>query len=230
VKELYFDEFNSLLLRHFRNVRFLGQRIHPSSSIWPIGAANADGFHEFVMERGDTAFEFVDNDTRVPLYFIAIASNAAAVVSPSGSVLLDQSDSLLEEKDQATRWRERQVTEREQTIKALEEAMQWREKQLQETSEALAWTQGRIGELETKVAGQAEALEWRAQQVDVLSAGKEHWEGVSAARAIELETTRDELKAANRTIEKIYDSRGWKLLTKLRRIRDTIMGRGKARG
>src|SRR6185503_8390513 len=100
VKELYFEEFQALLARHFRNVQFLGQRIHPSSSIWPIGVTNANGFHEFVMERGSSDFEFIGADKRVPLYFVAVASDAAPVLPRSGSVLLDQSDSLLEEKNE----------------------------------------------------------------------------------------------------------------------------------
>src|SRR3954468_9900964 len=72
LKELYFEEFRDLLGRHFKNIRFLGQRIHPSSSIWPIGVATANEFHEFVLGRGNNEFEFISSDRRVPMYFIAI--------------------------------------------------------------------------------------------------------------------------------------------------------------
>src|SRR5437773_2467143 len=100
LKELYFEEFQQLLERHFQNVRFLGQRIHPGSSIWPIGGMTANGFHEFVIERGSSDFEFIGAGKRVPLYFIAVATNAANALPQPGSVLVDQSDSLIQEKDQ----------------------------------------------------------------------------------------------------------------------------------
>src|SRR6185369_633287 len=76
VKELYFEEFRGLLARYFPNVQFLGQRIHPSSNIWPLGVIATNGFQEFIMERRSDEFEFIGSDKRVPLYFIAIASNA----------------------------------------------------------------------------------------------------------------------------------------------------------
>ena len=128
VKELHFTEFEELLGRYFRNIKFLGQRIHPSSSMWPIGEPGDNRCHEFVMERGNTEFNFISAEKRVALYFIAIASDAA-IAPPVGSVLLDDSDSLLEEKD---RERERHVREREETIGSLEEALKWREGQLSE--------------------------------------------------------------------------------------------------
>src|SRR5881296_887878 len=36
VHELYFDEFKALLENYFRQVKFLGQRIHCTSNMWPI--------------------------------------------------------------------------------------------------------------------------------------------------------------------------------------------------
>src|SRR4030095_3024360 len=92
VKELYFDEFQTLLARYFRHSQFLGQRIHAGSCIWPIGAAGVDGFHEFVTKRVEPGFEFIGADKRVPMYFIAIASDAQATLPPSPSALFDESD------------------------------------------------------------------------------------------------------------------------------------------
>ncbi|PYS43965.1 MAG: hypothetical protein DMG13_34605 [Acidobacteria bacterium] len=63
VKELDLDQFHQLLGRHFGNIRFLGQRIHPGSSIWPIGS-NDSSVREFVMERGESEFRFIGNETR----------------------------------------------------------------------------------------------------------------------------------------------------------------------
>src|SRR5262249_61211927 len=86
-KELHFTEFEELLGRYFRNLKFLGQRVNPASSIWPIGSPGANGFHEFIIERGSSEFEFIGTDKRVPLYFLAVASDAAGL-PPSSSVFL----------------------------------------------------------------------------------------------------------------------------------------------
>jgi len=228
VKELYFDEFRGLLARYFRNIRFLGQRIHPSSSIWPIGASNPNGFHEFVLERGSSNFEFIGEEKRVPLYFIAVASDAAAALPASTSVLLDQSDSLLEEKDQATRWREEQVAERDETIQSLEEAVKWREGQIEELKEGLDWTQQRVSALEKTITSQEEGLAWRAKQVSELEAAKTFWERESASLTGQLQDTRRRLSVASDTLAGIHASRGWKLIMKLRSIRDRLrFGKGR---
>jgi SAM-dependent methyltransferase len=228
LKELDFEEFRELLASQFRNIRFLGQRIHPCSSIWPVGETSANGFHEFVVERG--ASEFSNAEKRVPLYYIAIASDVAHF-PVSGSVLLDESDSLLAEKNDElqasiteTRWREQQVGEREETIKSLELAMKWRESQLNEVTEALERTRHRASDLEKTIASQDEGLAWRAQQVSELSSAKEHWERESATLSTQLQKTQRQLAVAADTLSGIYASRGWKFIMKLRNIRDALKG------
>src|SRR5262249_8220258 len=139
VRELDFEEFRSLITRYFLSARFLGQRIHPGSSIWPIGEARFNGFHEFVVERGASAFEFIGVENRIPLYFISVASDSPAILTTPASVLLDQSNSLLIEKNEEleasikeARWREQQVADcdqtiksRDETIKSLQDATRW---------------------------------------------------------------------------------------------------------
>jgi ubiquinone/menaquinone biosynthesis C-methylase UbiE len=172
VKELHFAEFEELLARYFRNVKFLGQRVHPSSSMWPIGETGDNRFHEFIMERGNTEFNFISAEKRVALYFIAIASDAA-IAPPVGSVLLDDSDSLLEE--------------REETIASLEEALKWRE--------------GQLSELQT----------------------------VNASLTDQFQKTQSQLTHATDALALIYASRAWKLIMRLRSIRDRLRGFGKSR-
>src|SRR5262249_6815064 len=159
VRELYLDEFQTLLARHFRHSQYLGQRIHPGSSIWPIGIGGADGFHQFVIERGGSRFEFIYADKRVPMYFIAIASDAHAALPPLPSVLFDESDGLLIEKDQERDRLVQQVKERDETIDSLEEAVKWREGQIEELGKSLAelnkgleWMQQRSSDQEQTIA------------------------------------------------------------------------------
>ncbi len=242
VKELYFEEFQQLLARHFKNVRFLGQRIHPSSSIWPIASTSANGFHEFVMERGDSGFEFIAGDKRVPLYFIAIASDSSGAVPQSGSVLHDQSDGLIKEKDEelqgtkaaaaeAIEWREQQIHEREGTITSLEEAVTWREGQIrqlegqiQQLNEGLEWSRNRANELEKTIASQDEALAWRAHQVSDLEEAKAFFETENVSLNVNLQNTQLQLNLATQQLEGIYASRGWKFIVKIRKIRDRLKG------
>ena len=98
VHELYFDEFRELLEKHFRSVRFRGQRIYCNSSIWPVFSGEDNKVVEYVMDRNPKEFVFVENDKRTPLYFLAIASDAENITE-TGSALIDVSDALLKQKD-----------------------------------------------------------------------------------------------------------------------------------
>jgi len=182
------------------------------------------------MERGKDEFEFIGSDKRVPVYFIAIASNATVrIEAPSGSVLTDQSDTLLAEKDQETAWRAKQVVEHEKTISSLEEAVKWREGQINDLKDqinglkdGLEWTQTRVSDLEKTIKSQEQALAWRGQQVGDLQTAKEYWEGQSKLLTMQLQNTQQQLSIASDTLAGIYASRGWKLIMKLRGIRDAF--------
>src|SRR5438045_4012499 len=128
------------------------------------------------MDRTDSGFEFIGSDKRVPLYFVAIASDSAAAVLPTASVLLDQSDGLIKEKDQelrdtkasaaeAIQWREQQIGEREEMIASLEKALQWREEKnqalegaIRQLNEALDWSRNQVSEFEKAIASNEQAL------------------------------------------------------------------------
>jgi SAM-dependent methyltransferase len=230
VRELYFEEFRDLLAGRFRDVQFFGQRIHPASSIWPIGNARAGEFREYVLQRADADFEFVDADCRVPLYFIAIASNAPAAPAGAAGVLLDESDSLFKEKDEVIRWNQEQVVEREKTIGSLESALAWREQQIQELTKGLEWTKVQAGAMEKAIASHEQALAWRAQQVNDLQTANNFWESQHTALAIQMQNTQRQLAAASDSLAGIYASRGWKLILQLRRLRNAVMSLVKFRG
>jgi SAM-dependent methyltransferase len=277
-RELDFEEFHQLVGRHFENIRFLGQRVHPSSSIWPIAGSSANGFHEFVIERGDSTFEFIAAKKRVPVYFIAVASSAAGVPAQPGSILIDHSDGLIEEKNQRIKWLEQKVAERDQTIGSLEEAVRWREGQVRELEEAVKWQQGQVRELEEavqwqqgqvrdlsdQIASLQEAVQWQqgqvrdlsdqiaslqvtvqsqqeqqkdlsaalaagARQVSDLETSKEHLERENVSLAASLQSTQDRLNAASSILAGIHASRGWRLIVKLRQVRNSLTGLVKSR-
>ena len=99
VHELYFDEFRELFENNFKNVKFLGQRIYCNSNIWPVFSCADSKVVEYVIDRNPREFVFVENEKRIPLYFIAIVSDADCDIEETGSTLIDVSDALLKQKD-----------------------------------------------------------------------------------------------------------------------------------
>jgi ubiquinone/menaquinone biosynthesis C-methylase UbiE len=234
-KELYFDEFQKLLTGYFRNVTFLGQRVHSNSNIWPIGTVNAPGIQEVVIERGESEFKFVSGEKRVPHYFIALARDTTPVLQ-SGSVLIDQSDEWLrttrkdiESRDETIasfrkgeKWHEEQIANQKRTIASLEEAVRWRENQveelnrsIEELNKGLDWFQKQLADMKERAASDERALQWRMQQADVL-------ERERADLIAILQSTQKQLHVATEQLEAIYANPGWKLILRVRHFRERL--------
>jgi SAM-dependent methyltransferase len=238
MKELYFDEFQKLLTTYFGNVSFLGQRTHPSSSIWPIDTVNVSAIEDVVIRRGESEFEFISNDKRVPLYFIALATNSTPI-RQAGSVLIDESDGLLRENTRAIEWRdetiaglrhgekwhEEQIENQKKTIVSLEEAVRWRGQQIDELNKGLEWHQKQVADLKERATSDEQALEWRMQQVEVL-------ERERADLIATVQSTQRQLNLATAQLEAIHASSSWKFILRVRHFRDSLrrlMGLGKSR-
>ena len=88
-----------LFKKYFKQVKILGQRIYCNSTIWPVFSRGHSELAEYVIERNPGEFAFVEGDKRIPLYFIALASDAD--VRESASNLVDISNELLTQKDRA---------------------------------------------------------------------------------------------------------------------------------
>src|SRR6185295_2319692 len=101
-------------------------------------------------------------------------------------------------------------------------------KGLAEQAKALEWSEGRATELEKTIASRDEALTWREQQVAELEKAKSFWQQESASLNLNLQNTQRQLSVATDTLAGIYASRGWKFITRLRRMRDTLTRRGKS--
>jgi O-antigen biosynthesis protein len=238
MKELYFDEFQKLLTTYFGNVSFLGQRAHPSSSIWPIDTVNVSAIEDVVIRRGESEFEFVSNNKRVPLYFIALATDSTPI-RQVGSVLIDESDGLLRENARAIEWRdetiaglrhgekwhEEQIENQKKTIVSLEEAVRWRGQQIDELNKGLEWLQKQMADLKERATSDEQALEWRMQQVEVL-------ERERADLIATVQSTQRQLNLATAQLEAIHASSTWKFILRVRHFRDNLrrlMGLGKSR-
>jgi len=279
VKELTFDEFNTLLEKYFSDVVYLGQRLHPASSLWPIGLLNGKAIQEFVIERGEAEFSEVSTKNRVPRYFVGIASDSPGIAQ-SGSVLLDHSDELtdlLNEKDRdlsatkvsadkARAWFEEQLAERNEAlarraaevellnhdveqlsmgneqlnkdveqlnkdVEQLNNGVQQLNRNVEELNrgaeqlnKALEWAQTCNQDLERTVASRDEALEWRAGQVDALEKAKIELFNRLQVQAEQLQATNRELGLRKQELAEIHLSRGWRVVRKLRALRDSLKG------
>ena len=188
VRELDFEEFRSLLRQFFKNTGFLGQRIYANSTVWQIGNTHDARIDEFVIARDTAEFEFATNDRRVPLYFIGLASDAALGKFP-GSVLIDCSNELLRQVQEALAWRERQSADRAETIASLEKAVAWRQTQLEDSLEAIASLRRVAEELETGNADLTARLRDATHQLGLIHASR-GWQLILRLRRI-----RNKLKA-----------------------------------
>jgi O-antigen biosynthesis protein len=103
LKELYFDEFKKLLHSYFNNMKFIGQRVHVGSNLWPLFDDKPSIYKEFIVRKEKEEFKFTDPSGKKSLYIIAIASNVSLdEINPLNSSLIDVSETLLNEKDSVT--------------------------------------------------------------------------------------------------------------------------------
>jgi len=168
VHELYFDEFRELFEKHFKNVKFLGQRIYCNSNIWPVFCDGDSKTVEYVIDRNPREFVFVENDKRTPLYFIAIASDADSDVKETGSALVDVSDALLRQKDKQIATH---VTEQERLLREigqLSNAVQGQQKSLAEKEEHADRLVQNVSELQSVIGGQQKSLAEKEEHADRL--------------------------------------------------------------
>jgi glycosyltransferase involved in cell wall biosynthesis/SAM-dependent methyltransferase len=75
IKELYYSDFLAILKNNFSNMSIFGQRIFSGSSIYPSSTKVTNISSEFVITLENTHFSFDSNKEKIPIYFIAIASN-----------------------------------------------------------------------------------------------------------------------------------------------------------
>ena len=73
VRELYIDEFQRLIEAAFPFASYLGQRFHAMVPMWPIGKP-AKSVNDVVIDNPGEQFLRVDNDKKIPMYVIAVAS------------------------------------------------------------------------------------------------------------------------------------------------------------
>ena len=222
VKEYDFEEFQGLLSRYFKQMRFLGQRVYCNSSLWPLSASNRGVVSEHLLDRKDAGFLLSNVETRVPLYFVGMASDDIRLPDVTGTVLVDSTNSLMREaeriqgetaakvsaREEALAWREGQL---EQT----QTALAWREDLLQQAQAELAWKEDQGKQAQATIASHEQALAWRESQVREQERALEFLRGENERLAAELNA--------------IKSGRIWRAIQKVLRTRDRLLPPGSPR-
>ena len=236
VKEFDFEEFRKLLSRYFKQMCFLGQRVYCNSSLWPMIPKGPGMIAEHVLDRNDAGFSLSDAEKRVPLYFVGIASDAITLPDITGAVLVDSSNSLLKEaeriqeetaakvqsREEALAWKEDQLNQAQATVHSREQALAWKEEQLQQAQaaihsreQALAWKEEQWKQAQATIASHEQALAWRESQV------------TEQTRAIQVLQGETERLAAE--LNAIKSGRLWRSIQKILRIRNRLLPSGSHR-
>ena len=102
VRELYIKDFSALLRRYFKHVALYGQRVHSGSLMrllheQPAGSQLSSPPQRdlFVQQDQHGAYRRSEAQSLVPLYIVAVCSNASLPALPSSSDLINLDDSHL---------------------------------------------------------------------------------------------------------------------------------------
>ncbi|AKB69181.1 methyltransferase domain-containing protein [Methanosarcina mazei] len=184
VKELYFHEFENLLRKYFSNTIFFGQEVCCGSNIWELKQKGISKSLDFVIEKKNTNFDFVDEDSKDPLYYIAVASNCRTEkVEDISSYLVDKSHTLLKQGLTYIRELEEGMHKRENLISGYEGKISDYEEKTSDYEEKISHYKGKISIYEEKISDYEEKINSLNSQISDLN-----------KRSQELEHEIDEMK------------------------------------
>jgi GT2 family glycosyltransferase/ubiquinone/menaquinone biosynthesis C-methylase UbiE/glycosyltransferase involved in cell wall biosynthesis len=188
VKELYFDDLDALLKRHFRHVKYLGQRLATGSAIYAL-APTKKGAARVWNDDGTTPRAGMPL-LPAPMYFLALATQKKAPDLGAGSVLISQADDLYGEFKTVAKWASGVHNELTAAQAGAREALSAAERQGAERleaarAEALRTIEDLNGQLQRTVDD-------RASATDQLLQVKAHLSGVES----EFASARDALRVA----------------------------------
>jgi SAM-dependent methyltransferase len=218
------EELRTLLSAFFKRVELYGQGTYANSCIWPIAPAQDVKFLETVMARNGTdGFAPVPPEERVPRCLIAIASDSLPQTRGSFSIFVDANNELLKDKDKriqeltenfqynagTLKACEAQLAERRESLASLREAFAWRESEIKSLTKTRDYLEAEIRHFRETIASNDEALAWRAAQVEELGNA--------------LHQQADQLRLHAQELNSIKSSAGWKLVLRLRSVRNRLL-------
>jgi len=201
LKKLSFGEFKSLLKKNFKNTVIYGQKVYPSSNIFPLFKSSGTT-RDYVIEKGDKAFLFVPHERKEAQYLLAVSSDGDIKDIPGNSYLVDVSEILFKLKDGQIRNLEIERREKDSYIMNLEGAIKEKDKYI-------------LG-LEASVRDKENNLKDKYIHIGNLEAGIKEKD----VYIVELENN---LRENATTLHQIYGSHGWKVLLVYYKIRNRLL-------
>jgi SAM-dependent methyltransferase len=132
------NEFKSLLNKYFEYTLMYGQKIYPSSNIFPL-FNTSESSREYLVEKGEENFLFVSPERKEAEYFIAVASNQPLENVAADSYLIDASECRFKFKEAQIKSLEEELSDKESHIRNLEDEVRRKDiyiKDLEVTVEA----------------------------------------------------------------------------------------------
>ena len=134
-KELYFSEFKNVLKNNFSRVHFFGQRTIMGSNIFSLSSKELQSCSEFVIKKENEGFSFKSSDEKIPVYYVALATNVKSYISPvAKSFLIDASNTMISLFSNQVAIRDRQLFEMTNQVTDLTQILGSKDQELLETS------------------------------------------------------------------------------------------------
>jgi arylsulfatase len=225
LKELYFDEFKALLNRNFKNTIIYGQKVYPSSNIFPVFRGSATT-KDYVIEKGDRAFLFVQSERKEARYFIAVSSNSPLKEEAINSHLLDISEALFKQQDGRIANLETAINEKEVCISSLQGTLRERETHIvnleRQREENYRDWQARVGNLEKTLQDKERYIQNLEQVLKDKMLHIENLEAIRKDRETHIGNLEAVIKQKEATLNRIYNSCGLGALLVCNKMIDLI--------
>jgi len=151
VKELYFKEFRLLLNENFKHTVIYGQRVYPSSNIFPLDDV-AKRTTDYIIEKAGTEFHFVANEKKEARYFVAVSSDRPIRNSLGNSYLFDISESIFKEKEAQFSYYKSTIGEKDARVASLEQNVRQLSEQIQKLEQQIVSLQKELAQRSLKKA------------------------------------------------------------------------------
>ena len=141
------NEFKSLLNKYFEYTLMYGQKIYPSSNIFPL-FNTSESAREYLIEKGEENFLFVSPERKEAEYLIAVSSNRPLQTAIADSYLFDASESFFKFKEAQIKSLEEEPCDKEAYIENLELVMSEKDIHIGNLEAAIRDKDNYIGNLE----------------------------------------------------------------------------------
>mgnify|MGYP001609226037 FL=1 len=140
LKEVSYGEFKELLENNFKEVFIYGQKVNPTSNIFPISNShNLSEVTEYSVEKTEKEFLFIDSDKKEAMYFVGLASNSPIFEIKSGSYLTDVSEFAFKQKDYDIKFLKNSLEEKDDKIINLQNSLEEKGENLRQIQETYVW-------------------------------------------------------------------------------------------